>query len=68
MVEVESEAIAEIAYDSRTSTMTVRFVGGDWYRYFDVPSRVYEEFVAAESHGRFFQNEIRDRYAHRRGR
>lgn len=68
MVQVESEAIAEIDYDANTSRMFVRFAEGLWYTYFAVPRRVYEAFVAAESHGRFFQEQIRDRYPYRRGR
>ena len=68
MVLVDSEAIAEIRYDAERSTMFVRFVDGEWYSYFDVPAQVHEDFVAAESHGRFFHDHIRDRYRFRRGR
>lgn len=67
-MQVESEAIAEIRYDAVRSTMRVRFVDGDWYSYFEVPARVHDAFVAAESHGRFFQDQIRGRYAYRRER
>ena len=68
MVLVESEAIAEIAYNGATSTMFVRFVDGDWYTYFDVPAVVHHDFLVAESHGGFFHEHIRDRYRYRRGR
>jgi hypothetical protein len=67
MTLVESEAIAEIRYDAAQSTMFVRFVDGEWYSYFDVPARVHDAFAAAESHGRFFHDHIRDRYRYRRG-
>jgi len=68
MVQVESEAIAEIAYDSARSALCVRFVDGDWYTYFDVPVNVYRAFLTADSHGRFFHRHILDRYRFRRGR
>jgi hypothetical protein len=68
MVQVESEAIAEIAYDARRSVLFVRFVEGDWYTYFDVPAKIHTEFLAAESHGRFFHDRILGRYDYRRGR
>ena len=68
MVQIESEAIDEIAYDEERSTMFVRFAHGGWYSYFAVPKRVYEEFIAAESHGRFFHDRIRPRYPCHRGR
>jgi hypothetical protein len=68
MVQVESEAIDEIGYDAGCSVMFVRFAHGGWYSYFDVPAAIYEAFVAAESHGRFFHERIRDRFPYRRGR
>ena len=68
MVQVESEAIAEIQYDPARAMLFVRFVDGDWYSYFDVPAAVHSAFVEAESHGRFFQENIRDKYDYRRGR
>jgi hypothetical protein len=68
MVQVESEAIAEIAYDAARSALLVRFVDGDWYTYFDVPANVYSAFLTADSHGRFFHQHILDRYRFRRGR
>jgi hypothetical protein len=68
MVQVESEAIDEIGYDAERSVMFVRFSHGGWYTYFDVPADTYEAFVAAESHGRFFHERVRDRFSYRRGR
>ena len=68
MVRVESEAILEIDYDAAGSTLYVRFADGDWYSYFGVPARVHGAFLAAESHGRFFHDHIRDRFRYRKGR
>jgi hypothetical protein len=68
MVQVESEAIDEINYDVPRSVMFVRFAHGGWYSYFGVPADLYETFVAADSHGRFFHEHIRDHYPYRRGR
>jgi hypothetical protein len=68
MVQVESEAILEIEYDSAASTLFVRFTDGDWYSYFGVPSTVHRAFLGAASHGRFFHDTIRSRYRFRKGR
>jgi hypothetical protein len=68
MVQVESEAIDEINYDLARSILFVRFTHGGWYRYFAVPQSIYDAFVAAPSHGRFFHDHVRDRYPYRRGR
>jgi hypothetical protein len=67
-MQVESEAIAEIDYVPASAILLVRFVDGDWYSYFNVPPNIHAAFVSAESHGRFFHERIRDRYAYRRGR
>lgn len=68
MPHVESEAIREIDHDAKTQTLFVRFVDGDWYRYFAVPRALYDAFRAAESHGRFFHDHVRDRYEYAKGR
>ena len=68
MVHVESLAIDEIGYDADRSTLFVRFAHGGWYSYFAVPKSLYEAFVAAQSHGAFFQGQIREHYPYRRGR
>jgi hypothetical protein len=68
VAQVKSEAIDEIDCDAGTSRMFVRFAHGDWYTYFAVPASIYEAFIAAESRGRFFHEQIRDRYPYRRGR
>lgn len=64
MVLVTSEAITRIEYDAPARTLFVRFTSGEWYAYLDVPVSEHAAFVAAESHGRFFQDRVRDRYAH----
>ena len=67
MVQVESEAIHEISFDKSRSTLHVRFAHGGWYRYFGVPAEIYNAFVAADSHGRFFHDHIRDHFPYSRG-
>lgn len=66
MPRVDSEAILQIEHHAESRTLFVRFVDGDFYAYFDVTADVYEAFLAAESHGRFFQDHIRNRYPYRK--
>ncbi|CAA9489197.1 MAG: hypothetical protein AVDCRST_MAG44-116 [uncultured Sphingomonas sp.] len=68
MVSVESEALAEIDYDAAHSIVFVRFLDGDWYRYFGVPPAVHAAFLAAASHGHFFHTHILGRYPYQRDR
>ncbi len=63
MPRITSEAIAQIEYDAATRTLFVQFTSDGWYGYLNVPAAVHDAFVAAESHGRFFQDRVRDRYA-----
>ena len=57
-----SSAIAAIDYDSEHEQLTVTFVSGRAYRYFDVPPHIAAAFEWAPSKGTFFNTRIRDRY------
>lgn len=61
---VDSEAIAQIEYHEDASTLFVRFTSGEWYAYLGVAASLHAEFLAAESHGRFFQDHLRGPYRH----
>ena len=59
---VNSTAISEIDYDAARAKLLVRFMSGERYVYVGVPGEVHRSFVEADSKGRFFQFQIRDRY------
>jgi lysyl-tRNA synthetase class 2 len=61
-MQVESAAIREIDYDAKRAKLLVRFESGERYVYVGVPGEVHRSFVEADSKGRFFQTQIRDRY------
>jgi hypothetical protein len=61
-MDVDSTAIREIDYDAQRAKLWVRFVSGEAYVYVGVPAEVGRSFVEADSKGRFFQQQIRDRY------
>jgi hypothetical protein len=42
------------------------FINGSVYQYLDVPETVYQELMAAPSHGTYFREQIRDRYPYRK--
>jgi hypothetical protein len=56
------------AYDEGARRLDVLFVSGLRYSYADVPEQVVEGLRTAVSKGRFFNANIRDRYAYRRRR
>ena len=59
---VESSVIRSIGYDPVTAVLHVEFRSGRAYRYLNVPSEQHAALMAAESIGRYFNQEIRPRY------
>ena len=57
-----STSLKSAGYDADNKTIEVEFVEGGIYRYFDVPKEIYEALLKAESKGRFYVAEIRDKY------
>ncbi len=66
MTHVASTAVTDLDYEPRKRRLLVRFVSGERYAYEGVPQELYADFVAAASKGRFFHDEVRDRFAYRR--
>lgn len=62
MKPVESSNIAFIGYLSATKTLYVEFNSGATYQYHAVPQAVYNELMAAESHGKYLNAKIKGTY------
>lgn len=62
-IAVSSTNLSDIGHDATTNTLSVIFKGRSAYFYPGVPVEVYDRFVAAESKGRFFNAEVKDKYA-----
>ncbi len=63
---VESSNIDMIGYDQDSSQLHVRFKSGAEYVYDEVPVAVHEEFLDADSKGKFLNERIKGRYEYRR--
>ena len=60
---VESSNIAEIGYDANSGRLRVRFISsGGLYEYDDVSKKLAEDFLQADSKGRFFHKNIRHQH------
>jgi lysyl-tRNA synthetase class 2 len=57
-----SEAISDIRYDADRAKLTVTFEDGGIYVYVGVPGELHRSLLDADSRGRFFAYEIRDRF------
>lgn len=59
---VQSSNIRSVGYDPAELLLEVEFASGGVYRYQGVSRETYEEFIGAESMGRFFGGHIRGRF------
>lgn len=56
---VSSSNISAVGYDPDTETLRVQFTNGSIYEYKNVPSVLFDEFLAAGSLGSFLNRNIR---------
>ena len=63
---LESKMFLSAAYDAEHQILYLRFRSQDVYRYFEFPDDRYQEFLNAESRGRYFLSHIRDRFRYER--
>ncbi|HXE11268.1 MAG TPA: KTSC domain-containing protein [Bryobacteraceae bacterium] len=59
---LDSSALSSAACVEPEHTLYLRFHSGELYRYFHLPPEQYQDFLAADSHGRYFAYHIRDRF------
>ena len=63
---VLSSEIEWIGYEQKRSMLQVEFIAGGTYQYDNVPERIYKDFLGADSHGIFFESNIKGRYSYRK--
>jgi hypothetical protein len=63
---LESKLLAAAAYVAPRRILYLRFHSGEAYRYFTFPADQYQEFLAAESKGRYFLGYIRNRFPYQK--
>jgi KTSC domain len=62
MVKVSSSAIEAVGYDHATRQMKIRFTSGKVYDFCNVPEPVHRELMNATSLGRYYNENIKDKY------
>jgi len=62
IVIAESSTIAKVEYDNLLNRMLVTFKSGSTYQYVEVPHKVFDELVSAESAGKYFAANIKGKY------
>jgi hypothetical protein len=59
---VESSLLANASYDEPRAILKVGFRDGTAYQYTDVPLRIFQELLQADSKGAYFNYHIRGLY------
>lgn len=59
---MESTTMRSVGYQPKSRILEIEFDSGAVYQYLEVPARVYERLLRAESKGRYFNSEIRETY------
>lgn len=63
---VSSNNLVEVGYDPSTQILEVYFKSGHTYQYFDVPERIHEDLMTAESPGGYLSREVKGKYRYAR--
>ena len=64
---VESEAMTSVGYDPKAQTLEIQFKNGGAIRqFYRVPHKVFDDMMAADSQGDFFNTEINGKYSEKR--
>lgn len=59
---VDSSNVEAIGYDSDSQELHVQFLKSGTYVYYDVEEWVFQEFMQADSKGRYINNNIKNHY------
>lgn len=59
-----SSNLASASYDPDVENLTIEFLSGERYTYFNVPPATYRGLQTAPSAGQYFYRQIRSRFAY----
>ena len=65
-IDGNSSNIARFKYDTSSQVLTVEFINGGAYNYFDVPEHLFEEMKNAGSRGQYLAQRIKGTYRYAR--
>lgn len=63
---LESKMFTSVAYDQEQRILYLRFRSGDVYRYFEFLNDGFQQFLSADSKGRYFLSNIRNCFRYER--
>ncbi len=57
---VKSSNLVSVGYDPQQQILEIEFNTGSIYQYLNVPADLYNGLMSADSHGRYFDEHIRN--------
>jgi len=60
---VQSSDIESIGYDEALQRLEIKFLSGGIYQYSNVPDNIYNGVINASSHGKYFHEYVKDKFA-----
>jgi lysyl-tRNA synthetase class 2 len=61
-INMPSTVIRSIEYNAATAVLTIVFIAGTIYEYYDVPAEVYEQLKSYREKGVFYNKQIKNKY------
>lgn len=65
-ISVISSDLSQVGYNEGAHELTIIFNSGGVYTYSNVPKSIYDSLLSAESKGKFFHANIKDKFTFRR--
>ena len=65
---VLSREIEWIGYEQKRNMLQVEFIAGSIYQYDNVTQTTFQDFLRASSYGKYFESNIKGKYAYRKVR
>jgi hypothetical protein len=62
MITVSSSNLKGVGYEPGDSSLVVHFMNGTLYKYLRVPQATFDALMRAPSKGRFFNDNIKDKF------
>lgn len=62
---VQSSNLDSVGYDAKEKLLEIKFKWGGTYQYLNVPEEIYQELMSAKSVGKYFNQNIFDKYLYK---
>jgi KTSC domain len=62
VVPLSSSSLASVGYDVERTILQIEFRDGSVYQYVDVPAKVHQDLLQADSKGAYFNRYVRKRF------